>query len=86
MFSAVGDTHFKSTIYRLGLNSSGKPEMVELTDPAGPEASPVSAVAFGADVAATDLITGRLDGSVYCGPSKLIAERPRRYVRLRLGA
>ena len=31
---------------------------------------------FGADVAATALITGRLDGSVYCGPTKLEPKNP----------
>ena len=76
VFSAIDYSNFKSAIYRVGLNSSGKAEMVQLDDPADPRAFPASAVAFAAGATNTDpiLITGRLDGAVYCGPRKLDAK------------
>ncbi len=72
VFGAVDRTR-KSVLYRMRLDPSGKPEMVQLDDPAGPGAFPVHAVAFGASAASTEaaLITGRADGSVYCGSRKL---------------
>jgi hypothetical protein len=76
VFSAIDYRSFTSTIYRVGLNSSGKPTMGQLDDPAGPYAFPASAVAFAADVTHIDplLVTGRLDGSVYCGQRRLKAK------------
>jgi hypothetical protein len=72
VFGAVDRTR-KSMIYRIRLDPSGKPEMLQLDDPAGPGAFPVNAVAFGAGAASAEaaLITGRADGSVYCGSRKL---------------
>ena len=77
-FSAIDYRSFTSTIYRVGLNASGKPEMVPLDDLAGPDAFPASAVALGAGGTDTDplLVTGRLDGSVYCGKKPLKAKDP----------
>ncbi len=75
VFSAIDYRSYTSTIYRIGLNSSGRPEMVQLDDPAGPDAFPASAVAFVAGATDADpvLVTGRLDGSVYCGQKRLKA-------------
>ncbi len=73
VFSTVDRATRKSTLRRIRLDSSGKPEMLHLDDPAGSDVFPVYAVALGAGFPSTEpvLITGRADGSVYCGPRKL---------------
>ena len=73
-FSAIDYRSFTSALYRVGLNSSGKPELVRLDDPAPPEAFPASAIAFGSNGTDSVLVTGRLDGSVYCGQKRLKAK------------